>query len=894
MTGNPSFTLRRHDLVQYCAFSTHSIDTPIPLPVQEDESEEKESTMPRQHTTRSDGGGGDDDDPQEHRRRLRKQYIDKLNGQTCTGVRDVLDLLKEKQMDGTLRRYRNMLKRNIFVPQPRIEPTSLTAANEKDRDSLSNNANNAVVYEDFSAWDDYLAQAERTDPLTRKRRQTRPKRQKVYRGIHQTLSLLRAMKETDWSRIDKLFRASDNNDDFFEIQEFVDQTQSDAAMDDDDKNDWAKEEQSHEKDVQDEVSPDICENEEESDSSDSDELYSLEDIQSALNAASNGEFELDAEYYNLLLARASVALDLSSTECQNVITRIAKDLNQSRISPDSVTSEILIRVVSQRLGAPHSSLGFVKELVEGPSLRSADSLRAAFQLCLKVDDEDLARRLWECYVEQDASLFPLSVDIVACHLTILMSNFLQEEAVDVLKFALKQNRKSQNKPMDDMFKKLCYWPLWNRDGSQDNSLILESVLEVLSNETTYKPHWSVWKSLIFAASNNPGNKHERTTIAYAAMKELLVRFPNNGVDGPLTKIGLDVCQSVVDARVAVDLFTRRIADVIYKLKKEEENALLETVSDRFTEGEEHVNSPDGSAETAMQETTNDGEREDGKASRQSNRVSSGEAVAVMRICVDSRAIAAVQSVLSLTEEFEDAFHETLYPRMCSMAIQAFVGRGEIKLAEESFRKLIERGFKPLEEDFGAVMHGRVLSGDFEGAEELFDSMDDTDGNVCPGPTCYNAMILGCIQRSNLEDALSWHDRMLNAGIEPSASSYSGLLLAYFKTGGKAAVVELLNGILKTDAKVAGDTVLVAIQILLPELDGEQTFHDIRQRIRSMIDEQREPKDLLLSLMRSIRVAELLEMKNVESANTDSEATIGSWRTVLSDLIKVVESEMGAV
>lgn len=199
-----------------------------------------------------------------------------------------------------------------------------------------------------------------------------------------------------------------------------------------------------------------------------------------------------------------------------------------------------------------------------------------------------------------------------------------------------------------------------------------------------------------------------------------------------------------------------------------------------------------------------------------------------------------------------------------------------------------------EEDFGALMHGRILSGDFEGAEHLFNSIDDADENISPGPACYNAMILGCIQRSNWEDALLWHDRMLNAGVEPAPSSYSGLLLACFKTGGKAAVIELLNGIMKTEAKVAGETVLVSIQMLLPELDGQQTFDDIRKQIRSMIDEQREPKDLLLSLMRSIRVAELLESKKSKSGNLDSEATIGSWRTVLSDLIRVVESEIGAV
>lgn len=194
-----------------------------------------------------------------------------------------------------------------------------------------------------------------------------------------------------------------------------------------------------------------------------------------------------------------------------------------------------------------------------------------------------------------------------------------------------------------------------------------------------------------------------------------------------------------------------------------------------------------------------------------------------------------------------------------------------------------------EKDFGAIMRGRVVSGDLQTAEDLFDSLEKTGGSVPPGPACYHAMVLACIQKNNFEDCLSWYDRMLEVGVEPLPSTYTSFLQASFKTGGKASTVELLGKILQSEATISQETALLTIRMLLPELENKQNFADIRQRIRSMIDdEKRNPDDPLFSFMKLIRTAELEDEKS-RSAKPASTASSDGWRAVLSALIDVIES-----
>ena len=192
-----------------------------------------------------------------------------------------------------------------------------------------------------------------------------------------------------------------------------------------------------------------------------------------------------------------------------------------------------------------------------------------------------------------------------------------------------------------------------------------------------------------------------------------------------------------------------------------------------------------------------------------------------------------------------------------------------------------------EEDFGAVLHGRVVAGDLSTAEEMFGSLEGS-GKVRPGSTCYNSMILGCIQRSRWEDAISWYDRMREKGVEPLSSTNSGLMLASFKTGGKTSTLDLLNKFVTTETRLSADNILVALKILMPELDGEQTFRGIRERIRSMVDAQKQSAEPLLALTGSIRAADLEDQKR-QSGRSSSNSTSDNWRSVLTALIKLTEA-----
>lgn len=192
------------------------------------------------------------------------------------------------------------------------------------------------------------------------------------------------------------------------------------------------------------------------------------------------------------------------------------------------------------------------------------------------------------------------------------------------------------------------------------------------------------------------------------------------------------------------------------------------------------------------------------------------------------------------------------------------------------------------------MHGHVEEGNFDAAADLYDSLEagDFDG-VRPGPTCYNSLILGCLYRREWADALAWYEKMLNSNVKPLASTYAGLLLSAYKIGGDEQALSLLSEILATKARVSGTTAQVALKILMPDLEADETHDAIRKHIRTMIDNGDQDREPLLALLGSIRVAQLEDEKY---ENDPSSVTIDEsrWLNVLSKLKGFTESKIGRV
>lgn len=188
------------------------------------------------------------------------------------------------------------------------------------------------------------------------------------------------------------------------------------------------------------------------------------------------------------------------------------------------------------------------------------------------------------------------------------------------------------------------------------------------------------------------------------------------------------------------------------------------------------------------------------------------------------------------------------------------------------------------------MHGYVLSGDIEVAEGMFESLEDGHyGDIHPGATCFNSMILGCIEKQKWEEAFSWYNRMIGSGVEPLPSSYSGLLIASLRLGGRERTLSLLKGMSTANGRISGETVQLALKLMIPELAREESYHDMRNRIRQMIDQGSESREHLLALTIAIREAENEENKEVYH-NSHPHRDSNGWHIVLSALVKVMEAQ----
>lgn len=189
-----------------------------------------------------------------------------------------------------------------------------------------------------------------------------------------------------------------------------------------------------------------------------------------------------------------------------------------------------------------------------------------------------------------------------------------------------------------------------------------------------------------------------------------------------------------------------------------------------------------------------------------------------------------------------------------------------------------------ETDFGVVMHGKIARGDFQSADELFQSLDRGDhGYVRPGPTCFNSLILGCIQARRWEDAINCYDRMVDRDIQPLSSSYAGLVLASFRASGNEGARSFLKRAVTSKAQFSGETALLAMKLLIPAMADETNTRNIRMKLRQMADErQTESRETLLQLIRVIREAEIEE-------DEEAEQPLGiplegnRWRVVMSKL-----------
>jgi hypothetical protein len=606
----------------------------------------------------------------------RRRWMRRMEKDCRAHVREILDLVHEAGNARLYSNYRFLMRRPIYVPSSTkseaihhikgvdsvgrspslgtsipVSLVSLETDTEKEphvdmpRDhkgievSFADEDQEEIEHEDLSQWKSFLAEAEQIDPV----RQSPPSRRLLGRGTRQSLALLQAMTRKDWNTIDALDYIPDDD----EALDIVGDEVEDNFPDSDQVESSAFEEDT------------------------------LAAIETTLNLVHIGDLDLDTEDFNLLLCRATCAVDISPDESLKLLMTIFENMGhdkvESRHAADSMTSEIMILALSERHGSPYAALRLAKQLVSSPSLRTADSMCAALRLCHQLNEVTTSLKLWSSYREEDQAAYDLPYDALGTLVRTLRANFLQENAMEVLRHAAKVNSDSTSPGLDILFKAVCAWPPRSRDGREDNTKILEATLELLVTEPRYQPSFAVWRGLIVAASKDSESIDQRRHIVHAALKELPSKFEDYWPDPILMKIGLDTCHAVDDPCLAVDLIARRLAHVVFRLEKKAES--------------EQPKSDEVGALSSSKYDTSDG-------SVQSIRVSSQEILKAMDICADSEEVETVQAIMSLVEEYEGAFHFSLYRQIASIAIESFIEHGKVESAEALVERLGERGLVP--------------------------------------------------------------------------------------------------------------------------------------------------------------------------------------------------------
>lgn len=682
---------------------------------------------------------------------LKRRWMRKIDLDTVHEVHAILDTIRETDHNSfsddsrcsrTIQSYQRMLKRKLFLMSAQDR---MRLQHQKSQGNMDTTTTTSYSDEELAPWEQFLKEADRINPL-------RHGGQRAPQGMHASLSLLRVLSNRDWRRIDRFVEGGNDVVEESEELETCDRehvdgdapTQEETKLDivtdaagEDDKNDTAGLESassaSHDRSLE----------------------SSMELIHSVLNLAAMGEITLDTQDYNMLLCRAAISLDLAPDDCNRLVMKIRSFMtNKTYLLPDAVTSEILIHFVTERMGTPNVGVGFVNELLKESMLRSPDSYRVAFRLCERLNKVQLAVELWECFLENEASVFILPFDVLESLLRTMRSNNLQDEAIELLRHTLEYNRQLRNPRLDRIFECATRWPTRSKGGgTEDNTKVLEATLGMLCEEETYMPSAEIWRDLVLAASRFSEENLPRTQIARGALKELFSRFEAYNVDGRLMKVGLDTCKNSNDAWLAVDLFARRLGDVAFQLGKLRQGRLGDTggffpsvkhetfqertqsISKLVALGESsvhagHVPIPvieiegshsSGAGVVLMDESTIEdyttGEKttivgrtdelenrrtssgefpidEATQEKRYSIRVSSQEVLMVMKICVECQETDAIESILSLLEQYEDAFHSSLFPLVCSIAIKSFVEHNKVDLAEKTLRRLETKDYAP--------------------------------------------------------------------------------------------------------------------------------------------------------------------------------------------------------
>jgi hypothetical protein len=164
-----------------------------------------------------------------------------------------------------------------------------------------------------------------------------------------------------------------------------------------------------------------------------------------------------------------------------------------------------------------------------------------------------------------------------------------------------------------------------------------------------------------------------------------------------------------------------------------------------------------------------------------------------------------------------------------------------------------------EDLYAAVIHSLAMADRHDEAENLFLAMAVPP----PGVKSFDAVLLSHIRSHSWEAAINLYGRMVGEEMDvtPGPQTIRGLLIAHHESGGRPAVLTMLDSLLSSSsssssghARMDEGAFRLASKILFQEVGD--SLEDFRQHVREIGERDATLRQASLSLVRSVRVAEI--------------------------------------
>jgi hypothetical protein len=135
--------------------------------------------------------------------------------------------------------------------------------------------------------------------------------------------------------------------------------------------------------------------------------------------------------------------------------------------------------------------------------------------------------------------------------------------------------------------------------------------------------------------------------------------------------------------------------------------------------------------------------------------------------------------------------------------------------------------------------------------------------------------------------------MKEKGVEPSPAVHHGVLLSTARSKGMRETITFLRDLLTRNGSLNRDCSLLAVKLLIPEVeDGASSLSDLRDKFKLLGEAGQISREKSLSVVRSLRVAELEEQRKPGHAlkqDVISDRRKEAWTNFLKNLLEYVDA-----